>query len=278
MDVYTAQNAVDKLKKFVTELPDEYPGNMYSTREARYLKLGEDMYAVLQELASVPWLSAKLSHLVNRQNQISDDRPTTLPVSKESKKHSKAEVIACYANVLNQMSTKPSGYIEVDKFKSLLARWFHARFVLTADADFKCNTKYIGKWILLLSVGYGNSLESGSGDAWLSSVEQFVESLEGGFASSKYILPLDIYKSIKDISGKDTSLTGAVIWDILYDLGLSVLSPEWSVSYLPQDAAKALYDMRPDDVPYYYHNYKQSVRVLERSKLTPTKEATAFVD
>lgn len=280
MDIYTAQSGADRLDEFAEECPGKGK-SVYKAGLDRYVKLAYTMASALEKLVMKEWLRDHVPDLVEKfKPQVPACSPPVLDLAEvpQSKKHSKEQVIACYDHLLEKMSEIPSSYIEVDRFKLLLARWFHARFVLTADSDFKCNTKLIGRWILLLAIGYGNALETGQGAEWLKPIDEFVDSLEGGFSTSRYILPFEIYKSIKDLTGEAVSLTGAVIWDMLYDLGLNSLDSTCSASYLPGTAAKELYDQRSDDAPYYYHNYKQSSRVLDRVKLTPKQEVASIVD
>lgn len=266
MDIYTAQSAADRLLKFI-QAESSSTNKKYGKSLDRFQVLESTCQAIVEELHTYLGLKFSPSAVENIV-----PAPDTSPSSEihGGPKHTKSQVIANYHVVLQKIANTRSGYHEVDAFTNVLKQWYEARFIAQGESpEFKCNTKYMGKWILRVAIGYGNALESGKGKDFLSAIETFSENLAQDFATSKYVLPYDIYQATKDVSGESVSLTGAVIWDILYDLGLNVLHPEQSDSYLPRDAAKQLYDARPDDAPYYYNHYKHSDKVRQRIKLIP---------
>lgn len=270
MDIYTATSAVQRLIKFAE---DTKQAN--SVKYASSIKRYENLIGLLKEATEMFEQCLPTSSNTLRRNNagcvIQCDPAVEIEDSKPAvKQHSKQRVLDCYAAVISKLSNTPSGYYEIDQFTAALQHWYQVRFVQCGDvSNFQCNTKYLGKWLLQLTVCYGNSLESETSEEFLHHLSEFTYGLENGFSQSRYILPAEIYKQMKELTGDTTSLTGAVIWDILYDLGLHSLDPKYSVSYLPKDSAKDLYDQRSEDIPHYYHHYTASNRVLSRSKITP---------
>lgn len=260
MDVYSAKVTLNRMIEFVKQSSSSST-KMYGKTKDRFLDIRSTCYELIDEidkLVGVKFTDATVLPDV-QDTEIVDHAVA----------HTKSQVIANYHVVLKNIAGTRSGYHEVDALAHTLVKWYEARFIKGGEADnFKCNTKYMGHWILITAIGYGNALEAGTGKEYLSSINTFAEDLEQDFSSSKYVLPWDIYKSIKDLSGQSVSLTGAVIWDVLYDIGLHMLDPRCSLSYMPQGSAKTLYDARPDDAPYYYSDYKHSEKVRQRVRLT----------
>lgn len=266
MDIYTAQSAADRLLKFVQDA-SQAPNKKYGKSADRFKRLEDTCREILDGLER--YRSDKFGCSTIRELD-PPNAPDEHQLADSCPKHTRAQVVANYHVIIQRMARTRSGYHEVDAFLAVLQKWYEARFITQGSApEFKCNTKYMGKWILCLAVGYGNAIERGAAKEYLSSISTFSENLAQDFATSKYVLPYDIYQATRELSGESVSLTGAVVWDVLYDLGLYALNPGQSVSYLPRDAAKQLYDQRSDDSPYYYNYYKDSDKVRKRVKLTP---------
>lgn len=264
MDIYSAKTMLNRIIDFVNKSSSSST-KMYVKSKDRYLDLKStcyDLICAIDQLVDTKFTEATVE--VSDSSSTSETATTVVQSN-----HTKSQVIANYHVVLKKLAEIRSGYHEVDAFAHVLLKWYEARFISHGESEhFKCNSKYMGRWILTTAIGYGNALEGGSGKEYLSCISTFAENLSQDFSTSKYVLPWDIYKATKNLSGESVSLTGVVLWEILYDLGLNVLDPAASPSYLASDAAKVLYDQRSEDAPYYYNSYKLSEKVRQRVKLT----------
>lgn len=153
----------------------------------------------------------------------------------------------------------------------LLYTWYNARILNlhTSISSFRYNINQISNWISLIVISYSKHLHDGDSDEFVNNFISWCEDLKCDDGKDrKYPLPYEIFQLTKDFKPSNITITSLVLWDILWDNGLSKFADKpFKHIKLTRDDVKLISKNYNNHSLSLYDDYKTNPEVLEYTKL-----------
>lgn len=236
MDVYTARSQLEKILKYVEDLAATSP-RMYAKSRERWRDIADlstqlvhGISTLIQEEiiedGSVGFESTGLN--LDRIITSIEKELTTLkqfshsPQPRPSVKLAPADckkMLVTYHDALQKCAggTYPEG---LKHWAELMAKWLDTRFYVRGHEDeFKYNIVNFPSWIAAFVLAFGYAWEHRQFKALSTKTGEWINEVNEG--RNNYPIPKSVVSFVNSEQPTHYTLTAAVVWDMLYDAGLS---------------------------------------------------------
>lgn len=189
-----------------------------------------------------------------------DDSFKVTETSKDININDRKSAIASYSRVFEDMSNTDVPYTHVSECAKLLNKWLKGRFHDTPEG-FYYNIRNLPHWTKCIVAAYSKHVCSGDVQSFINDFDSWCESVNSN--SNNYVIPYSVFQLSKKPTSEDATLTAAVLWDMLSDIGLNKLYHRKPPTLYPN--ASDMYDWLKKiniDVLDNYIPYKSDPNVL----------------
>lgn len=140
-------------------------------------------------------------------------------------------------NLFTDCKPNKSKFTTVNTAFSLLQRWYIVKFRYSSQPNHcKVSADKFRKYLQVICIGYGNSIENGTSEQFISSFNDWLSDMSNSFP-----LPYNLQKLQTTDNPGDVSVTSLYLWQALFDSYFDGL-----VSFRTKSEDRSLYPYRDD--------------------------------
>ena len=277
MDIYSAEQYVQKLLTFVKGISDRKP-NMYSKSKDRLrslaltcLQVNKVISDILQEeillddrgeFGADIDLHKVVAEMQSELDSLRQFIPSSAKVADSSSASSidRRAVMMKYRDTLKYVAENCPHPVASDCAK-LIWTWFDTRFYRVTSSKFRYNIQRVPVWIHDIVILYGYNVACHTEKQFRDAVFSWCDTLFIGDAKDKYAVPYVVYEYNKSPDRAKLTLAAPVLFDMLVHSGLHTLS-RCEVPLLDDCVYETCASSNPDVLDNYM-NYLDHPEVLQ---------------